>query len=71
MDNKVNQRLLAFSSLVMVFFISGFFRDAVTKVVTNSFNEQQFAQTPQNDWQWNDSVADLCEQEKIYPIERE
>ncbi|HEY9767774.1 MAG TPA: hypothetical protein V6C71_04600 [Coleofasciculaceae cyanobacterium] len=73
MNNKVNQRLLAFSSLIIVFFISGFLRDAATKVVTNRFNERHFDRTPQDDWDWecNRSVADSYERQKIYPRERE
>ncbi len=75
MNNKVNQRLLAFGSLIIVFFISGFLRDAATKVVTNRFNERHFDRTPQDDWDWdwecNDSVADSYERQKIYPRERE
>lgn len=75
MNNKVNQRLLAFGSLIIVFFISGFLRDAATKVVTNRFNERHFDRTPQDDWDWewecNDSFADSYERSTIYPRERE
>ncbi len=71
MNNKVNQRLLAFGSLIVVFFVSGSLRDAATKFVNNRLDDRYLDQTPQDDWaKWNNSVSDLCERQKIYQIEK-